>query len=143
TRFYTGLALNAMGMSRQAAAEVEQALRLQPASPLAGPAERLRPSFAEARDAEWRLPASLRLGGYFDDNVNARPRAPQSSDTVNALRRPENQSWGELASLRLEYDWLKTGPWTSTVGYLFFTTYNNRLPSFDIIDDLRTVTISR
>src|SRR5206468_2632085 len=143
TRFYTGLALNAMGMSRQAAAEVEQALRLQPASPLAGPAERLRQSFAESRDAERRLHASLRLGGFFDDNVNARPSAHPSSDTVNALRRPENQSWGELASLRLEYDWLKTGPWTSTVGYSFFTTYNNRLPSFNIIDHLGTVTVSR
>src|SRR5204862_112141 len=107
TRFYTGLALNAMGMSRQAAAEVEQALRLQPASPLAGPAERLRQSFAESRDAERRLHASLRLGGFFDDNVNARPSAHPSSDTVNALRRPENQSRGALASLRLEYAWLQ------------------------------------
>jgi tetratricopeptide (TPR) repeat protein len=143
TRFYTGLALNAMGLSRQAAAEVEQALRLQPASPLVGPAERLRQSFAESRDAERRLHASLRLGVFFDDNVNARPEPHRSSDTVNTLRHPENQSWGELASLRLEYDWLKTGPWTSTVGYSFFTTYNNRLPSFNIIDHLGTVTVSR
>jgi len=143
TRFYTGLALNAMGMPRQAAAEVEQALRLQPASPLTGPAERLRQSFAESREAERKFHATLRVGGYFDDNVNARPNPHRSSDTVNALRHPENQSPGELASLRLEYDWLKTGPWTSTVGYSFFTTYNNRLPSFNIIDHLGTVTVSR
>src|SRR5262249_57550940 len=125
--FCGGRSVNAVGLSREGAAEVEQALRLQPASPLVGPAERLRQSFAESRDAERRLHASLRLGGFFDDNVNARPNPHPSSDTVNALRRPENQSWGELASLRLEYDWLKTGPWTSTVGYSFFTTYNNRL----------------
>jgi len=143
TRFYTGLALAAIGLPGQAAAEVEQALRLQPASPLTGPAERLRQSFAETRAHERRLHADVRLGGYFDDNVRARPDSHPSSDTVNALRHPVHESPGELGSLRLEYDWLKSGVWTSTVGYTFFTTYNNRLPSFNIIDQLATLTVSR
>src|SRR5437660_1779079 len=42
TRFYTGLALGVLGLPGQAAAEVEQAIRLAPGSQLTGPAERLR-----------------------------------------------------------------------------------------------------
>jgi len=143
TRFYAGLALGKLGLPAQAAAEVEQALRLQPASPLTGPAERLRQSFAESRSTERRFHAYIRLGGFFDDNVSVRPNRHLSSDTVIALRLPAHESPGELATLRLEYDWLKRGPWTSTVGYTFFTTYNNRLPSFNIIDHLGTVTTTR
>jgi tetratricopeptide (TPR) repeat protein len=143
TRFYTGLTLNAMGLPGQAAAEVEQALRLQPASPLTGPAERLRQSFADSRAGERRFHASIRLGGFFDDNVTARPNSHISSDTVNALRHPAHESPGELATLRLEYDWLKTASWTSTASYTFFTTYNDRLPSFNIIDHLATLSVSR
>jgi tetratricopeptide (TPR) repeat protein len=40
TRTYTGLALAALGLTAQAVAEVEQALRLAPAFPLTGPVER-------------------------------------------------------------------------------------------------------
>src|SRR6266705_261286 len=42
TRLYTGLTLANLGLPGQAAAEVEQALRLAPGSPLTGPTERLR-----------------------------------------------------------------------------------------------------
>src|SRR5262249_56186060 len=130
--FCGGRSVNAVGLSREGAAEVEQALRLQPASPLVGPAERLRQSFAESRDAERRLHASLRLGGFFDDNVNARPNPHPSSDTVNALRHAASQSWGELASLRLEHDWLKTGPGTPTGRHSFFPPHNHPLPSLHL-----------
>ena len=142
TRFYAGLTLAAMGLSSQAAAEIEQALRLQPASPLTGPAQRLRQTFTFPRDIARRVHAELRLGGSFDDNVTARPNRHRSA-TVRALRHPDHESWGELASLRVEYDWLEAGPWTSTAGYSFFTTYNNALPSFNVIDHLGTLLLTR
>ena len=102
TRLYAGLALGKLGLPAQAAAEVEQALRLQPVSPLTAPAERLRQSFSESRTQnERKFRAYLRLGGFFDDNVTVRPDPHNSSDTVNALRPPAHESFGELATLRL------------------------------------------
>jgi Tfp pilus assembly protein PilF len=143
TRFYSGLALNALGLPAQAAAEVEQALRLHPASPLTGPAERLRESFAQSRSRErpWRVDA--RLGFYFDDNVPVRPDGKPEDDTVALLRAGRHESWGESLALRAEYDWLKSGPWAGTAGYSFFTTYNNDLPRFNVMDHLGTVSMSR
>lgn len=138
TRFYSGLALSALGLPAQAAAEIERALRLQPASPLTGPAERLRQSFAQAREAERRFRADVRVGVFYDDNVTTRPER-RDTDTIRALRHPRHDTTGELLSLRLEYDWLKYGPWTSTVGYSAFATHNNSTPNFNIEDQTATV----
>jgi len=143
TRLYTGLSLSAVGLSAQAAVEVEQALRLLPASPLTGPAERLRASFAASTQRERRFHADVRVGFFFDDNVTARPETDPEDSTVHDLRRPRHDSFGEIFSLRLVYDWLRAGPWTGSVSYSFFTTYNNDLPSFNIIDHLGTVGITR
>jgi tetratricopeptide (TPR) repeat protein len=51
-RLYSGLALAALGLPERAAAEMEAAQRMQPASPITGPAERLRESMVAARDRE-------------------------------------------------------------------------------------------
>ena len=135
TRLYTGLALVALGLPEQAAAEVEQALRLQPASPLTGPAERLRESISASTHARGRrFRAAVTVGGFHDDNVTARPEPAPGDSTVHDLRRPTHESWGELAAVRLEYDWLQRGPWEGTVAYSFFANYNNDLPSFNLLD---------
>jgi tetratricopeptide (TPR) repeat protein len=139
TRIYTGLALAALGLPAQAAAAVEEALRLAPSSPLTGPAERLRDSLVAARRADRRFRAHARAGFYFDDNVTAEPNRLTGNETITALRRRKNETTGELLALRLEYDWYQEGPWAATVGYSFFTTYNNDLPSFNILDHLATV----
>src|SRR5215475_5140712 len=75
TRFYTGLALGVLGLPAQASAEVEQALRLAPGSPLTGPAERLRDTLGAARTRERRLNADVRFGVAYDDNVSVIPNA--------------------------------------------------------------------
>src|SRR5262249_14036281 len=41
---------------------------------------------------------------------------------------------GELLSVGVEYDWLRTGPWTATIGASFFGTHNVTLKSFDVDD---------
>src|SRR2546430_14574464 len=51
TKFYTGLSLAVLGLPAQASAEVEQALKLAPGSPLTGPAERLRDTIKTAAQA--------------------------------------------------------------------------------------------
>jgi len=125
TKFYAGLALGVLGLPERAIVEVEEALRLQPVSPLTGPAERIRDSIVIARERERRLRAEIRLGGFYDDNVSINPQ--RSTDpTAESLRTRQSRSFGELALLRLDYSWLRRGPWEATASYSFFQNlYNN------------------
>lgn len=134
-RFYSGLTLAILGLPEQAVAEVDAALRLQTGSALTGPAERIRDSLASARDSERRFHADVRVGFLYDSNVAVIPQ-PSHDPTAESLRRRKTATTGELAALRLEYAWLRTGPWESTVAYSFFQTYNNRLPDFNVQNHL-------
>src|SRR5260370_2646340 len=73
TRFYTSLALGALGSTGEATAEVEQALRLAPGSALTGAAERLREGLAVAPITERPLSLDVRLRFFFDDNGTVLP----------------------------------------------------------------------
>jgi tetratricopeptide (TPR) repeat protein len=134
-KFYSGLTLAILGLPEQAVAEVDAALRVQTASGLTGPVERIRDSLMSVREADRRLHAEVRLGFLYDSNVSVVPL--QSNDpTAESLRHRKHATTGELASLRLDYTWLRSGPWESQVGYSFFQTYNNRLPDFNVQNHL-------
>src|SRR3989475_604176 len=130
TRFYSGLALAVLGLPTQAAAEVEQALRLASGSAVTGPAERLRDTIVAARATERRLSLDARLGFFYDDNVRVVPSANGREPLVADLRRPRHTSTGELFAVRADYVWWRTEDWESSLGYSFFTTYNNDVPRF-------------
>jgi tetratricopeptide (TPR) repeat protein len=134
-RFYSGLTLAILGLPEQAVAEVDAALKFQTGSALTGPAERLRDTLATAREAERRLHAEVRVGFLYDRNVAVIPQ-PSHDPVAESLRNRKTASPGELAALRLDYAWLRRGPWESTVTYSFFQTYNNRLPSFNVQNHL-------
>jgi tetratricopeptide (TPR) repeat protein len=134
-RFYSGLTLAILGLPEQAVAEVDAALRLQTGSALTGPAERIRDSLASARDSERRFHADVRVGFLYDSNVAVVPQ-PSHDPTAESLRRRKHATTGEIAALRLEYAWLRTGPWESSVTYSFFQTYNNALPDFNVQNHL-------
>src|SRR6266849_4713655 len=127
------LALGVLGLPGQAAAEIDQAIRAAPASAFTGPAERLRDSMVAARQGQRRLSAEVRLGFFYDDNVAVIPNVDSSERLVAALRRVKSTSSGELFGLRADYAWLRTDQWEATIGYSFFTTYDNDLPSFNIM----------
>ncbi len=137
TRFYASLAMGILGLSEGAIVEVDEALRLQPASPLTGPAERIRDSIVKAREREQRLRDEIRLGVTYDDNVTINPR-PSTDPTAEALRTRQSRSMGELALARVDYSWLRTGPWEATASYSFFqTVYNNDgVSNFNLQDHL-------
>jgi tetratricopeptide (TPR) repeat protein len=145
-RFYTGLSLAALGLPAQASAEVEQALRLSPGSPLTGPAERLRDTIRTAAQAGRRLSASLSLGFLYDDNVTVRPSPNSHEPLVPLLREPKHESTGETANARFDYTWLRGtlfgwapregDSFESSFGYSFFGTYYNDLTSFNVTDHL-------
>ena len=139
TRFYTGLALGLTGQSAQAAAEVEQSLRLAPASALTGPAERLRDTLTAAaaqRGQGKRLSLEARFGVYYDDNVSVIPDRNDNDPLVGILRDNKHESTGELAAIRIDYAFFRTEGWEATVGFSFFGTYNNDIPKFNILDFL-------
>lgn len=143
TRFYTGLTLGVLGMSQAAAAEVDQALRLAPGTPLVGPAERLRDTIVAARQAERRLSAEVRVGVIYDDNVDVRPLPRNREPVVADLRTHRHESFGELLGARAEYIWWKTDEWQSTIGYSFFGTYNDEIPKFNVTNHLGSLGVSR
>jgi Tfp pilus assembly protein PilF len=136
TRFYTGLALAVLGLPAQAAAEVEQALRLAPGSALTGPAERLRDTIRTAAEQGRRLSAEVRLGFLYDDNVVVRPAPGSREPLVPLLRDHRADSFGELFGAQFNYMWWQTETWESSFGYSFFGTYNNELTSFNITDHM-------
>ncbi len=135
TRFYTGLAFGILGLPERATSEISEALRLQPASPLTGPAERLRETIATRREEEKRLGLEVRLGGFYDDNVSV---IPQSSPDplVQALRTQKHTSPGWLGSLRANYSFVRTGPWEATATGSVFTTQDNDINRLSIVDYL-------
>lgn len=134
TRLYTGLALQRLGLPAQAEAELSQIGQLRPASPLTGPAERLKSAIATSRESLRRFRAVVRAGAFYDDNAAAAPDQTTDDPVVGALRRGKQRTTGELLSVGLEYDWLRSEGWLGTAGFSFLGTHNNALPLFDIQD---------
>ncbi len=143
TRFYSGLALSALGFPREAEAQIQEALRLQPVSPIVAPAQRFGEMLESAAKRERFFHGELRLGVFYDTNVPVVPNA--SSDIVGQVLREEHKrekSEGELASLDLSYTWLKTPDWEGTISHRFFQTYNNHLTQFNTQSNTPTLGIS-
>jgi len=141
SRLYIGLALAGSGLPAQATAELQEAVRLSPASPVTGSVERLRDTIVASRDKERRLSLEARIGFTWDDNVIVRPvddTNPPIEPLVAEIRRHKHESFGELAGLNLNYVWWRTADWESNIGYSFFTTYQNEIPKFGVISNLGT-----
>lgn len=135
TNFYSGLAMGSLGFPREGQFQIEQALRLQPLSPLSTPAQKFGELLQSAAQREKFFNGELRLGVFYDTNV---PVVPTSSSDIVAqaiqASQPRRISEGELASLSLSYTWLKKLDWESSVSYRFLQTYNNHLSEFNAQD---------
>ncbi len=132
SRFYSGLAMGNLGFAREARNEIEEAMRLQPASPLTAPAQRFGEVLQSAADRERFFSGEMRFGVYYDTNVPVVPNA--SSDLVGQTIRGDSgrrKSEGELATVNLSYMWLRNLDWEGTVSYRFLQTYNNHLTEFN------------
>jgi tetratricopeptide (TPR) repeat protein len=140
TRLYSGLALAVLGLPERAAAEVEAAQRIQPTSPLTGPADRLREAMVAARERERRFGAEVRVGGLYDTNVPVLPGAG-ADPLVTALQGQEKESPGALTGLRLDYSFFREGPWEAIASYslLQILYTESSLTDFDLLDQLASV----
>ena len=144
SRFYAGLAIGALGFAREARAEIEEALRLQPASPLTSPAGRFGEVLGRADERERSFRGELRLGIFYDTNVPVVPHPSADSATQSARQEHRiRQSEGELASLNLAYTWLRTLDWEGTISHRFLQTYNNHLTEFNTQSQTPTFSLIR
>ena len=142
TRIYAGLSLQKLGLGSQAEAEIAQLGKLRPALPITGPAERVQSNPGPARDTDRRFRAEVRFGGFYDDNAPAAPSVTGASVPAGVGEGRRN-TFGELLSVRLDYDWLRAGGWIGTAGFSFFGTHNNSLPDFDLQDYSGSLNIVR
>ncbi|MBI3058050.1 MAG: tetratricopeptide repeat protein, partial [Deltaproteobacteria bacterium] len=144
TRFYAGLAMSALGFAREARVEIEEALRLQPVSPLTAPAQRFGEMLERAAQREKFFRGELRLGLFYDTNV---PVIPNRSidDTATTIREGNRRqrSEGQLASVNLAYKYLKTPDWEGDASYRFLQTYNDHLDNFNTQSHTPTIGINR
>jgi hypothetical protein len=119
------MSLSALGFPQAAREEVEQSIRLQPISPLSGPAERFRDVLGSAAKAQRDYRVDVKAGFFYDDNVAAIPN--QTGDVlVQAAREQEHRSTGELLFARFEYQPIRTPDWDATLSYgLLQNIYND------------------
>lgn len=141
-KFYSGLAMSSLGFPREGQAQIEQALQLEPVSPLTLPAQRFGEILQTAAEREKLFNGELRLGVFYDTNVPVVPAS--SSDLVAQAIQAEQKrrkSEGELATLTLSYTWLKKLDWEGSISYRFLQTYNNHLTEFNTQDHTPTVAL--
>lgn len=131
SRFYAGLSMTGLGLMSAARAEIEEAIRIQPVSPLRGPAEQFRDVLGAAVKAErnWRL--ETKFSFFYDDNVRANPTF-SDDPAVRAAREKKSRTTGELAYVRFEYQPLRTPDWDGTVGAAVLGSYNNDVTGFSV-----------
>jgi tetratricopeptide (TPR) repeat protein len=130
--FYAGLTLSALGYPQAAREEVEQSIRLQPISPLSGPAERFRDVLGTAAKAQRDFRIDVKGGFFYDDNVPAIPNAT-SDLLVQAARQQDRRSTGEQLFARFEYQPLRTPDWDATLSYALLSTIYNDVSHYNTL----------
>jgi tetratricopeptide (TPR) repeat protein len=139
---YSGVTLARLGALGEAKAQIDQAIRLQPASPLTTPAQRFGEILEKSAAADKRFRGELRLGVFYDTNPAV---VPDRSDdpTVRAIRADQRRqkSEGELVVLDLAYTWLRSADWEGTISHRFLHAHNNRLTDFNTQSNTPTLGI--
>lgn len=143
TRFYSGLAMSALGFPREARVEIEEALRLQPVSPLTTPAQRFGEILRRAEEREKFFRGEVRFGIFYDTNVPVVPNS-SSDETARTIRQDtrRKKSEGQLYGLNLAYTWLKTPEWEGSISYRLLQTYNDHLANLNSQSHTPTIGIT-
>jgi len=145
TRFYRGLALGVLGLTQEAASELEAVQRIQAVSPLTAASVRIRDELMAARriTESKRFRAQVSVGGFYDDNVAINPNKesitnPNQQLILNNLRSRKTTAPGMLASVLLDYAFFRNGPMEATATYSFFQTlnFNANLDTFNLQNHL-------
>jgi tetratricopeptide (TPR) repeat protein len=120
-QYYLGLALRELGRGTEAIEELNEVVKIEPASPLVGPTQQLLTAIREETGGK-RLRVEATLNVQFDTNPSFR-------------RKPES-SVGNLLNARVDYLVYKAGPWESTVNYSVLQTLNYENHNGDLNDNV-------
>src|SRR5437867_4220492 len=132
--YYTGVVYAAQRRPDLAVPFLEKARAKAPADPAVGFQLGLAYFARQQYDRAQPLPEAVfktnpELDGLGDYLGFLRYRA-------QAHRAARAASTGELFAVRADYVWWRTEDWESSLGYSFFTTYNNNVPRFSVLDHL-------
>ena len=120
-QYYLGLALREMGRGAEAIEELNEVVKIEPASPIVGPTQQLLTAIREETGGK-RLRLEATVNAQYDTNA--------------AYSRRPKGSFGNLYNARVDYVVYKAGPWESTVNYSFLQTVNYNNHHGDINDNL-------
>jgi tetratricopeptide (TPR) repeat protein len=142
TRFYRGLSLGVLGLSKEASVELRQLEATGTSLPFTGQALQIQQALAAGRkvDETKRLRLQVSVGGFYSDNVAINPRNPgttpdaATNDLLRSLTSRSTPSPGILGSLIADYSFYRSGPLEATVNYAFLQTanLNDGLNTFNI-----------
>ena len=119
-----GLTLKALGRDREAAEELAEAVKIEPASPLVGPTQQLLTVIREQTGGK-RLRLEATLNAQFDSNPEAQHHA--------------RKSYGNLFNGRANYILFNSGPWESTASYSFLQSLNYENHRGDITENFASI----
>jgi tetratricopeptide (TPR) repeat protein len=125
-QYYLGLALRELGRDAEAVEELNEVVKIAPASPIVGPTQQLLTAIREETGGK-RLRLEATVNAQYDTNPDYG-------------RRPTG-SWGNLFNVRADYVIYKAGPWESTVNYSFLQTVNYQNHHGDINDNVISANI--
>src|SRR5581483_1828857 len=120
-QYYLGLALRELGRNAEAIEELNEVVKIAPASPIVGATQQLLTAIREETGGK-RLRLEATLNTQFDSNPE--------------FRRNRESSYGNLINARADYTIYKAGPWESTASYSFLQTINYENHRGDINDNL-------
>ncbi|MGH7233398.1 MAG: tetratricopeptide repeat protein [Nitrospiraceae bacterium] len=136
-KFYRGLALGVLGLSKEGAAELEDIQRTQTVDPFSQAAARIGQRLATARLGEEpkRFRGQVTFGAFYDDNVAINPN-PSSDPIAESFRNRTTTAPGLMASIAADYSFYRKGPFEGTASYSYFQTLNlnDGLSRFNIQD---------
>ena len=124
-KFYKGLALGVLGLSKESAAQLEDIQRAQAVDPFSQAAARIgqRVAGPAAAKEPKRFRGQVSFGAFYDDNVAINPN-PSNDPVAESFRSRATTSLGLMASLLADYSFYRRGPLEGTVTYSLLQTLN-------------------
>ena len=124
--YYTGLTLQALERGAEAAEELNEAILIEPTSPLVVGTQHLLRVLRVVRPAAKRFFLQATLNTQYDSNVRNNPKEDER------IKLPRTGSMGNLIYLRGDFFLERSERWEHSVTYAFLQTINYRLHDQDI-----------
>lgn len=138
TIYYTGLARQQLGQTKEAVIAYKQLIISDPTSPLAAPSQRLFETIELEERLKKKINIELTTKLQYDDNVIVVP-----TTNVFNLRDKDRKSVIELFYLRGEYVLVRQPSYDISASYGFYQTITNSMRDMDVQDHILSLDLSK